>query len=81
MDLSQSSTTKNWCYVCGEEVKGNVRPEIEVGIKCSRCMVGEAEYVKNHPDEYPIPEMPKKKRATRNKKWDKKILGKTLKDC
>ena len=74
---------KNHCHICNEPITGNIRPAEEAGVKCAKCCAGEAEYVKNHPDEYPIPQpAPKKKKlASRNSKWDGKRSGTTLKDC
>jgi len=69
---------QNWCKICREEVNGNVRPEEEVEITCGRCTAGQALYVKNNPDDYPIPEPPKKKRGFRLKD---KFKGTTLSDC
>ena len=76
--MARSRSVKNHCYICDDPVTGNVRPEEEVGIKCAKCACGEAEYVKNHPDEYPIPKAPKKKRGFR---LTDKFKGTTLSDC
>jgi hypothetical protein len=76
--MARSKSIKNHCYNCGDPVTGNVRPEEEVGVICGRCAAGQAEYVKNHPDEYPVPVAPKKKRGMRIKD---SLKGKTLSDC
>jgi hypothetical protein len=80
-DKLELNSKTNFCTVCGEEVTGNVRPEIEVDIVCGRCTAGRAEWVKNRPDEFPIPVAVPKQRRMRKTKWDKKMDGKTLSDC
>jgi DNA-directed RNA polymerase subunit RPC12/RpoP len=81
-DRLKLSSTSNFCTRCGKEVTGNVRPEEEVDIICGRCTAGQALYVANRPEDYPVPVWhgPKAKRATKTK-WDKKMEGKTLSDC
>jgi hypothetical protein len=53
------------CHLCGRKVKGNLNES--KAIKCTRCVNGEVEYVRNHPEEYPEPKPVKVRR--RVKRW------------
>jgi hypothetical protein len=66
------------CYVCEREVKGNL--DADKAIKCSHCLNGEVEYIRNHPEEYPEPKKVKPVVSLRVKRV-KQPKGTTLSTC
>ena len=69
------------CHVCDREVKGNL--DASKAIKCSHCLNGEVEYIRNNPDDFPeafAPLNAKPKLRIRVKKT-KQPKGTTLATC
>jgi len=69
------------CHVCEEEVTGNLSSAETHAFKCSHCLNGEVEHIRNNPDKFPIIRTEKKPVINMRKSSTKMPKGTTLATC